>query len=135
MFLVCFCVLFFLMIRRPPRSTRTDTLFPYTTLFRSGLRARCLRDRLLPSRRDDIDRQDRHVLSPSPRAGWRRGRNGAEMARVSPMPLGRVSHFVGSIVSESIDGRSGGARLVLAISGGGDRKSTRLNSRHKCATR
>src|SRR3546814_3217340 len=27
---------FFLMIRRPPRSTRTDTLFPYTTLFRSS---------------------------------------------------------------------------------------------------
>src|SRR3546814_8318554 len=27
----------FLMIRRPPRSTRTDTLFPYTTLFRSSL--------------------------------------------------------------------------------------------------
>src|SRR3546814_14405578 len=31
-----FCV-FFLMIRRPPRSTRTDTLFPYTTLFRSAV--------------------------------------------------------------------------------------------------
>src|SRR3546814_12074782 len=31
---------FFLMIRRPPRSTRTDTLFPYTTLFRSGLSRR-----------------------------------------------------------------------------------------------
>src|SRR3546814_1598138 len=30
---------FFLMIRRPPRSTRTDTLFPYTTLFRSLERA------------------------------------------------------------------------------------------------
>src|SRR3546814_15434497 len=29
--------LFFLMTRRPPRSTRTDTLFPYTTLFRSAL--------------------------------------------------------------------------------------------------
>src|SRR3546814_17296072 len=28
--------LFFLMIRRPPSSTRTDTLFPYTTLFRSA---------------------------------------------------------------------------------------------------
>src|SRR3546814_5018473 len=27
------------MIRRPPRSTRTDTLFPYTTLFRSGIQA------------------------------------------------------------------------------------------------
>src|SRR3546814_14973590 len=36
LFFFCF---FFLMIRRPPRSTRTDTLFPYTTLFRS-LRAR-----------------------------------------------------------------------------------------------
>src|SRR3546814_17999875 len=40
---------FFLMIRRPPRSTRTDTLFPYTTLFRSLRRGdparRCRRDR------------------------------------------------------------------------------------------
>src|SRR3546814_988491 len=43
---------FFLMRRRPPRSTRTDTLFPYTTLFRSpGWRqsAYCAgRDRALP---------------------------------------------------------------------------------------
>src|SRR3546814_21128957 len=31
-----FCFFFFVMIRRPPRSTRTDTLFPYTTLFRSA---------------------------------------------------------------------------------------------------
>src|SRR3546814_15162157 len=30
-----FISFFFLMMRRPPRSTRTDTLFPYTTLFRS----------------------------------------------------------------------------------------------------
>src|SRR3546814_17037660 len=33
--LFVFLVFFFLMIRRPPRSTRTDTLFPYTALFRS----------------------------------------------------------------------------------------------------
>src|SRR3546814_19570809 len=32
---VCVLVFFFLSLRRPPRSTRTDTLFPYTTLFRS----------------------------------------------------------------------------------------------------
>src|SRR3546814_12782206 len=32
---LCYYVFFFLRIRRPPRSTRTDTLFPYTTLFRS----------------------------------------------------------------------------------------------------
>src|SRR3546814_1112855 len=40
--------LFFLLIRRPPRSTRTDTLFPYTTLFRSARLCRsvpCGRDR------------------------------------------------------------------------------------------
>src|SRR3546814_6828132 len=41
-YIYCYCsdsfyfVVFFLMIRRPPRSTRTDTLFPYTTLFRSA---------------------------------------------------------------------------------------------------
>src|SRR3546814_9246402 len=35
MCVMSFLRFFFLMIRRPPRSTRTDTLFPYTTLFRS----------------------------------------------------------------------------------------------------
>src|SRR3546814_17816414 len=35
-----FDIFFSLMKRRPPRSTRTDTLFPYTTLFRSRDRAR-----------------------------------------------------------------------------------------------
>src|SRR3546814_7837790 len=35
------------MIRRPPRSTRTDTLFPYTTLFRSHLVGK-----IIPNRRD-----------------------------------------------------------------------------------
>src|SRR3546814_6929325 len=32
---LCVLLFFFFMIRRPPRSTRTDTLFPYTSLFRS----------------------------------------------------------------------------------------------------
>src|SRR3546814_11489662 len=36
-------VVFCLMIRRPPRSTRTDTLFPYTTLFRSSRNPEALR--------------------------------------------------------------------------------------------
>src|SRR3546814_491220 len=47
------------MIRRPPRSTRTDTLFPYTTLFRSdsGLRRNDeLRVSALQQRRNDPDR-------------------------------------------------------------------------------
>src|SRR3546814_1891595 len=51
MYTISLIVRFFLMIRRPPRSTRTDTLFPYTTLFRSPdrlarrLRTACQRTR------------------------------------------------------------------------------------------
>src|SRR3546814_20375119 len=62
------------MIRRPPRSTRTDTLFPYTTLFRSGrrellahLRRTRARERQVGTRADllldaPLDRFDQHVL-------------------------------------------------------------------------
>src|SRR3546814_9953858 len=56
------------MIRRPPRSTRTDTLFPYTTLFRSV--AQCAGERrTADKRRECLDRQRR-------RGAWRR-RHGA----------------------------------------------------------
>src|SRR3546814_5175282 len=41
-----FIVFFIVIIRRPPRSTRTDTLFPYTTLFRSPRQAIGRHDRL-----------------------------------------------------------------------------------------
>src|SRR3546814_13966707 len=43
------------MIRRPPRSTRTDTLFPYTTLFRSRVEARDAYARALVLAPDDPD--------------------------------------------------------------------------------
>src|SRR3546814_1136542 len=46
------------MIRRPPRSTRTDTLFPYTTLFRSGLTSD-LKSRIRQILRDECS--PRHV--------------------------------------------------------------------------
>src|SRR3546814_13248980 len=49
---VCF---FFLMIRRPPRSTRTDTLFPYTTLFRSQDRRVDNFNHVMPGRPQDVD--------------------------------------------------------------------------------
>src|SRR3546814_12978381 len=66
---LCVVSLFFLyMIRRPPRSTRTDTLFPYTTLFRS----------LAEGRRqvhaDPAGRAARHLFARLPRAELRRGR-------------------------------------------------------------
>src|SRR3546814_1629383 len=53
---------FFLMLRRPPRSTRTDTLFPYTTLFRSS--ASCPRRAV---------RRERLPLAFPPSAHLRRG--------------------------------------------------------------
>src|SRR3546814_17584864 len=53
-------LIFFLMIRRPPRSTRTDTLFPYTTLFRS----RSCRFRRCGERGDDA----RGIANPSENA-------------------------------------------------------------------
>src|SRR3546814_15747046 len=58
-----FAIFFFLMIRRPPRSTRTDTLFPYTTLFRS----------------DDVDQRrqaDAHPAARSAREAPSRRRRG-----------------------------------------------------------
>src|SRR3546814_14046267 len=51
---------FFLMIRRPPRSTRTDTLFPYTTLFRSD-------DDRIVAREHKVDHQN---LQERREGGW-----------------------------------------------------------------
>src|SRR3546814_15256875 len=58
----CVVFVFFLMIRRPPRSTRTDTLFPYTTLFRSIFGEQDVADRLGFYRAPDQQRRDvRHA--------------------------------------------------------------------------
>src|SRR3546814_8693112 len=52
------------MIRRPPRSTRTDTLFPYTTLFRSGiLRRDANRVPPLLRQRRVVDHQERSIAA------------------------------------------------------------------------
>src|SRR3546814_10174588 len=62
----------FLMIRRPPRSTRTDTLFPYTTLFRSRAAPDVRRHRRLsPVAARGLARRDR-----------RRARHGSDTAEV-----------------------------------------------------
>src|SRR3546814_4977150 len=74
--MVSYWCVFFLMRRRPPRSTRTYTLLPYTTLFRSArTAARRARRRAAPRRRQ---RRDRHrprrlfsapVADGTPRSG------------------------------------------------------------------
>src|SRR3546814_13374337 len=102
------------MIRRPPRSTRTDTLFPYTTLFRSA----------------GIPIPSPNPQPQSPAAG-----------RLGSQFRFRPRHGDGVAEGRHARGHFGGAvaRLVEAAAEAeaahaglpvGDRKSTRLNSSH-----
>src|SRR3546814_11147629 len=97
--LYSFC--FFLLIRRPPISTRTDTLFPDTTLFRSGAVAAPSATLFLP-------------VSAS--------------SAVSPCPSARPSEKLRLEVDEHVSTRSPSPHRPDSVSG--DRKSTRLNSSH-----
>src|SRR3546814_2516845 len=97
------------MIRRPPRSTRTDTLFPYTTLFRAGLIA-------LPGFAREVTTQAFHRRNDHVELV------GDEVAHVRAVALGmQVSaHVLGRGLLEN----AGNGNVF------GDRKSTRLNSSH-----
>src|SRR3546814_10568091 len=68
------------MIRRPPRSTRTDTLFPYTTLFRSPCANRYVRRRLF---HDGTEKREEQKLVARNRTRGQRG----EDQRESAVPL------------------------------------------------
>src|SRR3546814_719506 len=78
------------MIRRPPRSTRTDTLFPYTTLFRSEEMKRSYLDyamsvivaRALPDVRDGLKPVHRRILYAMKEAGYDWNRPYRKSARV-----------------------------------------------------
>src|SRR3546814_16631974 len=103
------------MIRPPPRSTRTDTLFPYTTLFRSGLHVRSqethvvgLAERAAELAQDRVCRGDvevqvrHHVLAQVLAA-----RKLAVPARAEADALGLVE-----LVVAGIDGGDALARLL-----------------------
>src|SRR3546814_7662691 len=110
------------MIRRPPRSTRTDTLFPYTTLFRSRQVGR-LADR----HQEGAGAADDLVAKVAGQIGSRAEHDAvdrhAETDRVVAHGVGRRPVVVDA-VGENV-------QHVAA----GDRKSTRLYSSHQCATR
>src|SRR3546814_17385773 len=98
------------MIRRPTRSTRTDTLFPYTTLFRSVPEvAQRVEQRLEVVLAGDGVVPGRHPVRHAGEAGG--GHVGGEHPEGGGPALEQVLH-----------------RRVLV--GGPDRKSTRLNSSH-----
>src|SRR3546814_6944546 len=65
---------FILIIRRPPRSTRTDTLFPYTTLFRSIQKKLCGAKRKPPTRFDSPLIMKRRCRIAGPRKQMRKQR-------------------------------------------------------------
>src|SRR3546814_6514308 len=85
-------MLFFVMIRRPPRSTRTDTLLPYTTLFRSLWRereeaARAVRGSGAGRAVHHLHRRDRlHRAQARPGSG----RDGEEARRPAADPARRA---------------------------------------------
>src|SRR3546814_16172603 len=80
-------IFFFLMLRLPPRSTRTDTLFPYTTLFRSHRRASS-RGLDRGRRRAGAALRARPVVSDEP--GLRRGPGTAGRGRRLHPEIGRA---------------------------------------------
>src|SRR3546814_7959303 len=126
-----FLFFFFLMIRRPPRSTRTDTLFPYTTLFRSDRsRRRCRSGRLAMRRREFLAFAGSAAgLALTPGAARASGGAGRRyrIFMVVPRDLGDTeTGFQEYLARRTVD-----AEYVVRTTGGdADRKSTRLNSSH-----
>src|SRR3546814_12032056 len=71
MLVIVFIVVCFLMIRRPPRSTRTDTLFPVTTLFRAAAPRSSRGGQRVPEQPQDLSLQARAALIRSSAATTR----------------------------------------------------------------
>src|SRR3546814_4433297 len=115
------------MIRRPPRSTRTDTLFPYTTLFRS---------------KAEHDENEADILRvPDPGINPSKGQLVFALTQVKGRPCNRdqpVTHadqHKAGDVEWTVMGINSPAEHHLQEMSSIDRKSTRLNSSHSCASR
>src|SRR3546814_1092186 len=113
------------MIRRPPRSTRTDTLFPYTTLFRSAVRiGHDGRHHRLHRRQPE--RETARIMFDEDADEPLVGTEDRPMQHHRPVPLAILAD-IGRV--ESL--RQHPVRLDRAyLPGPPDRKSTRLNSSH-----
>src|SRR3546814_2775859 len=118
----CVFWFFFLIIRRPPGSTRTDPLFPYTTLFRS--RARCPATNSAASPAARTARSRGSCAWPPPHGAAARGRQSGQC----PRPARAAA--AGAVRSPAADGKDprGSDLRPPPRQGRQDRKSTRLNS-------
>src|SRR3546814_6010315 len=124
------------MIRRPPRSTRTDTLFPYTTLFRSyvatqygkrGIRCNTVSPGMIKTEKSIATMTDEQFAT-------------IEKHKLTPY-LGRPDDIANAAVYLASDDSRFVTAQLLCVDGGitahmphvaefRDRKSTRLNSNH-----
>src|SRR3546814_14561595 len=105
---------FFVMIRRPPRSTRPDTLFPYTTLFRSV--------------DDDLEPIE-------PQIGWKTRFYCMDIAAARIFNAASAANILRSgkrnvLPQQCLDFELVLIRQLVAVGPKQDRKSTRLNSSH-----
>src|SRR3546814_15317408 len=98
------------MIRRPPRSTRTDTLFPYTTLFRSALSGDDVRayTKVYTTRADAATQTTEEI------AAYGTSFNVSYFSYITQPELGNIENNILYPISAAVK----------------DRKSTRLNSSH-----
>src|SRR3546814_5258794 len=112
------------MIRRPPRSTRTDTLFPYTTLFRSGREEGHAQGREEDCGGEEVRAQGREE--------GREKEVGAARAAIRPAPPAREGPLEKKQDPPSWPSRSKRKSRATPSSPPRtrDRKSTRLNSSH-----
>src|SRR3546814_12173394 len=107
------------MIRRPPRSTRTDTLFPYTTLFRSRDPDLGRPDRALVRYPIQDERDVDRTVDPAHDRGVEAVVGGARRIGLS----GRAG-------AEQVDEVEAAQPVAQRSVDRADRKSTRLNSSH-----
>src|SRR3546814_15491387 len=110
-----FCVFFFLMRRRPPRSTRTDTLFPYTPLVRSLARSMEFYAAL------GFTNEPRFTDDTAACMVW------SEAIFVMILTHAKWRDFTDRPIPPTT---SSEVSLALALDNREDRKSTRLNSSH-----
>src|SRR3546814_10999732 len=110
------------MIRRPPRSTPTDTLFPYTTLFRS-FDAKLGFDRFIVARSNILAANAARRMAME------------EAPQFNPLYLcsgtGQGKTHLLHAIAQAYAAAHPTANIILMS----DRKSTRLNSSHSCASR
>src|SRR3546814_2424990 len=116
------------MLRRPPRSTRTDTLFPYTTLFRSSRPSSGGWARQGHGRPPPLRTASRIMTKPKTMAAYDGGVTEA-CERVLVMHLRGFGPWKESVFLV------GGLTPRYLVAARPDRKSPRLNSSHSCAPR